>query len=1025
MREIEEFDYGRTLITSSAKTIEPDPSIPSDPNQVPPSDPTTQEDKKLSGIRHTLKRWEPAGAISPEDHEWDELTPMWIAAAETPTQSYELVKEWVEGRTDEWIYTERESISFNRYQPEAAAESRARIKETPGGVYFKNMFCALMLAKSTRKVSSSGNTQPPAPDTLPSTHGVKNDTKLYKYKMPIDTDFPFRQKKTEISIEHLSIDGNKLAEIGGKLAWGRFKGITVESEFSQHWWDYQPLCRVNILEPNITPTGDLIDTSAYLGEAFSIAIANGQCAIGIDGIFLGFVQNDVLIPPFVETVNIEIEARSIDVWKTTQDNEAPPDPVTVNIEIEARSIDVWKTTINPPTNVRLIPQTNTNKNEPFSSDSGTAILNPKTGYKEAYIISATWEKPEADIYNGLNSGPEIARYEVSLKKNGGAWSSPINVTTTAFDMNTIATAIPGISYVSNTNPNTTYVGPGIYELKIVAVGTSGSRSEAYSASMSYPSEITIATILGLPNDVYIGTEYPLQAQFGFNTIDVLAGFPGYSPIVPIWTIKSGPASISSDGILIANSHYITNSSDPNHAPIVISLSAAGYDSIADTETVYALDPSGPTITGINLICSNQFISNNALDFQGEPTMLGFYATVYGSGNFNDDVEWSVVSGDATFSKTTTIDADDATYLYCNSSNIVIRGTSQLSTIYQEVSITFTSQGAVTAVNIVESGPIEVTMGDYTDLTYTVSTNGGSMGNLPWQSVNCSVISGDESYVSILTGSGYVSIDVTNGTPIGESIIIKVASAVDAAIFDTIEVIAKAIVSGVVIVPSKTAIDANETFTAQAYLTGQGVGTGVGSVGTQQFNWSVSGPANLANSIAQTATITGTDIADTIVLSASFGAVSSSTNITNTGQTPGGDWTMVESYTVTRSPGGYGTVNYAKLNDFNFYTGVTAYNSSNSDTFININLGSALTVKAVDMAGGYLDPPWPNGSIADYLNGGFLEYSTNNSTWTTYVTIADVTDYDGDYKRYTPNITAQFWRIRRQTWAAISELNFWV
>lgn len=75
-----------------------------------------------------------------------------------------------------------------------------------------------------------------------------------------------------------------------------------------------------------------------------------------------------------------------------------------------------------------------------------------------------------------------------------------------------------------------------------------------------------------------------------------------------------------------------------------------------------------------------------------------------------------------------------------------------------------------------------------------------------------------------------------------------------------------------------------------------------------------------------------------------------------------------------------------------------------------------------IAGGTLGPPW-NNSIAAYLNGGTIEYSVDAITWTFYATIAGVSDLPNSPKIYYPQVTAQYWRITRPTFLAISEWRF--
>lgn len=1040
IKEEEEFDYNRTVIATSSTTLPQ--TGPIDPNQVPPSDPASEAPKKMSGIKHILKRWEPAGAISPEDYEYDLDQQMWIVVAQDLKQSYQLTKEWTEGRSDEWTFTEREQISFNRYQPEAAAESRARMKERPG-TYYKDIFCALMLSRSPRKASSSGNTQPPAPDTMPSTHGIKNDTKSYKYKMPFDTDFPFRQKKVEISVEHLSIDGNLLAEKWGKVLWGRFKGLTIESEFSQYWWDYEPMCRINILEPNITLAGDEIDTSAYLGEAFSIAIANGQCAIGIDGIFLGFVQNNILIPPYLEETFIEISASVETVWTTTGDLAVAPDPIVSLMVISATVETRWITTLNPITNLRLFSQTNTNRNAAFSASSGNAIFNTQTGFREAYELTATWSKPESDIYNGIDSGPPIARYDVQLRKNGGAWSTPIAVTGTAFRMESIGTALPGISYVNDIDQNKTYVGPGVYEVQVTAIGTGGGRSIVASGAITYPSTIDYLSITGMPSVINSGDVFTLTTQTSNNTITVAIGSPGYPAIVPVWAIESGPATITQDGEITILNHYLNGSTDPNHAPIFVSLTVDGYDGLKDYETIYALNPNGPVIESIDIIANTGTRSGNSLTIASDPEQFSLTAEVFGQGQFNDDVAWFVISGNATLSSSQTFDKHEAIYIHPSDNYLTIRATSQDSNIYTDISIEFQSQGQIAAVIIEaynvdtedESQPMTASIGHFIDLTATVTKSGNLV--YPWDNVSWSVV-GDSSFVDLQDWGNVCTIECLKSTVVGEQLTIKATSTIDSTKFALFDLTIKSKVTGVVIVPSVTTIGGSQSFTAQAYLTGQGGGTGASSIGSQQFAWSATGPGNIANSIASTATINTTATAGTIALSASFGSLSGSVNVTNTGDSTIdlSTLTLVSNYTITHTGDrSYTPFSYSTLNDGNEYTGMAIgkYYTGGGDCSIIIDLGSNLLVKAIELSGGYFDPtlptkisPFASGGfdeVSPYLNGGYLEHSTNGTNWNTFIQIADITDYD--YKNFYPNITARYWRIRRSLWCATSNFGVYV
>lgn len=137
-------------------------------------------------------------------------------------------------------------------------------------------------------------------------------------------------------------------------------------------------------------------------------------------------------------------------------------------------------------------------------------------------------------------------------------------------------------------------------------------------------------------------------------------------------------------------------------------------------------------------------------------------------------------------------------------------------------------------------------------------------------------------------------------------------------------------------------------------------------------------------------------------------------------------TLVPSYTATQTGDtAYTDVNWVILNDDTNTTGVAAgtYYSGSGPCYINVDLGSPLLIKEIRLAGGYLGGSWGD-NLAQYLNGGTLEYSSDNTSWIVFATIAGVTDTQGELKAYSPNLSARYWRLKRTTWIATSEFKFY-
>jgi hypothetical protein len=138
-------------------------------------------------------------------------------------------------------------------------------------------------------------------------------------------------------------------------------------------------------------------------------------------------------------------------------------------------------------------------------------------------------------------------------------------------------------------------------------------------------------------------------------------------------------------------------------------------------------------------------------------------------------------------------------------------------------------------------------------------------------------------------------------------------------------------------------------------------------------------------------------------------------------------TVVQNYTVSHTGDTqYASLDWNSLNDGVWTTGVGTgtYYSTKGDCSIVVNLGSSKLIKRIEIAGGYMGGIWGD-TIAKYLNDGILEYSIDGIQWTNYAVIAGVTDASGDYKQYNPDISAQYWRIRRLEWCATSAFIFYV
>ena len=107
-------------------------------------------------------------------------------------------------------------------------------------------------------------------------------------------------------------------------------------------------------------------------------------------------------------------------------------------------------------------------------------------------------------------------------------------------------------------------------------------------------------------------------------------------------------------------------------------------------------------------------------------------------------------------------------------------------------------------------------------------------------------------------------------------------------------------------------------------------------------------------------------------------------------------------------------------DRDYTTGTGTYGGGSE--WIKADLGSAQSVGRVRVAGGPL-AGW--GGAAGYLNGFDIQYSTNDSTWTTFATIAGASDYHPYAVDMTSTpVTARYWRIYATGYMATTEFRFY-
>lgn len=544
---------------------------------------------KLYGLTHSLERQEPRGKVSPEDYLYEPNTTYWTAADDlVPYPSYFLQRKWSEQRLNEWVATEEEGDAFARAYSEDATALRQKFKEG-NFIYSREIFTAATTVRKSTTVSSNGNTQPPSPDTMPSKVSVETATITGKASFPIDTSYDFRPRPLEIQFQYVDIAGNdktavdairsranELAAIWGKISWGRFKGIACTTDFSQQWWDYSPLDRINIVESTPGISTIETDTSAYLGDGFAIAITAKECFIGFDGIYLGFLKSSQIAPPYRQVFIIDSQLGAQLNYKS-MDIEGPIGPIVSSYSIQIGAQLQYLAPVEPPSNV-VVTGSNTT---PFN-------------------LSIQWNAPTSGT---------IAFYEIEYKNNG---------TTNIYQ---------GLKQSNTTSTVFTDLSVGTFRAHVRSVDSAGRRSEwveSNDASITQISAITavtaqvstvtpiegaavtlsaIVTGLGSFDSSVVWTIQPSSTATG--TIDTSAG-------VVTYTVPTNSAGLSS--ILRATS--VQDSAIFGEITLIIELNAS------DNTCFEVLDP-GQTVWTLSKVPVNPELSELYLNGQKQQFLYDY------------------------------------------------------------------------------------------------------------------------------------------------------------------------------------------------------------------------------------------------------------------------------------------------------------------------------------------------------------------------------------------------------------------
>lgn len=306
-RKIIEYDYSELTIVQAASNTE-DLDLVQPPPEI------------VEGPIVRTSVFQPIGAVTPQDFAYRKNGLNFAFDMTELVQAEYEEQDWDELNPGEWCEQNTTYQALALAKPDAVDNLRAKYKALKIAVD-PHTFVGLTHTSDKRITSNSGQAQPPAPDSYPPEFHVTEKPIRARFRFPHRGGAEFAEWNKDIDFQYLSVakgirtakeQAQRLSKLWGAIIWGRYKGTNYTMNLSNSWWNYEPLCRINAVEPEAT--------FAYLADGFAIAIAGSKCTVSFDGILLGQVHTqqmahqepepsskpiEVIVPLYRQTNEIE------------------------------------------------------------------------------------------------------------------------------------------------------------------------------------------------------------------------------------------------------------------------------------------------------------------------------------------------------------------------------------------------------------------------------------------------------------------------------------------------------------------------------------------------------------------------------------------------------------------------------------------------------------------------------------------------------------------------------------------------
>lgn len=244
-------------------------------------DTTYSYDSKNRPTAITTKKYESLGALlAGTDQDWEIFAnpPIGLRLSETSEET------WTEERKGEWVHEIKAYKTLARLKPELVKDADPTLPNAQELSMNQKLSLIADSGASIRETSNSGQQTPPAPEQRPPDANFEDEQITGEAQFSQFGGNTLQERERTFQIDYLEgkevttgttipatggppsgpvAQCNKIAQLEGQLLYGRFKGQDIGLNLRDELFNWEPLMRVNCIEPDGTNRAYALDDSHW------------------------------------------------------------------------------------------------------------------------------------------------------------------------------------------------------------------------------------------------------------------------------------------------------------------------------------------------------------------------------------------------------------------------------------------------------------------------------------------------------------------------------------------------------------------------------------------------------------------------------------------------------------------------------------------------------------------------------------------------------------------------------------------